>query len=117
MQAALLISLYQDDEPIMGHAFRLLQALQDVDELMAQWRTRHALMVHRMLGVKMGTGGSSGYAYLRTTAAEHRVFKDLFNLSTFLIPRADLPPLPEPFRQRLSFHCEARRTDSSGSSA
>ena len=106
MQAALLIHLYHDQEPILGHAFRLLQALTEVDELLTQWRSRHALMVHRMLGVKMGTGGSSGYHYLRTTAAEHRVFKDLFNLSTYLIPKTDLPPLPEAFRKMFSFAAE-----------
>ena len=47
MQAAVLISLYHHEEPILGHAFRLLQAILDVDELMTQWRTRHSLMVHR----------------------------------------------------------------------
>ena len=50
MQAALLINLYQD-EPILHQAYRLLQSLQDIDELLTQWRHRHALMVHRMLGV------------------------------------------------------------------
>jgi tryptophan 2,3-dioxygenase len=105
MQAALLIALYQD-EPILGHAFRMLQALQDVDELLTQWRHRHALMVHRMLGVKMGTGGSSGFSYLKATATDHRVFRDLFNLSTFLIPRAELPPLPDSLRRKLAFQHE-----------
>ena len=52
------------------------------------------------------TGGSSGYHYLRTTAAEHRVFKDLINLSTYLIPKTDLPPLPEAFRKMFSFAAE-----------
>ena len=37
MQAALLINLYQD-EPILHHACRFLRALQDIDELMTQWR-------------------------------------------------------------------------------
>ena len=36
-QAALLINLYQD-EPILNQAFRFLQAIQDIDELMTQWR-------------------------------------------------------------------------------
>ena len=37
MQAALLINLYQD-EPILHQACRFLRALQDIDELMTQWR-------------------------------------------------------------------------------
>lgn len=101
-QAALLITLYQE-EPILNQASRLLQSLVDVDELMTLWRQRHSLMVHRMLGVKMGTGGSSGYHYLTEAAARHRVFKDLFNLSTFLIPRHELLPLPEGVRMELEF--------------
>jgi tryptophan 2,3-dioxygenase len=83
--------------------FRLLQRLMDIDEALALWRYRHALMVERMIGVKIGTGGSSGHAYLRSTAAQHRIFTDLFRLSTFLIPSAALPPLPAEVRRRLGF--------------
>lgn len=64
MTAALIITLYQE-EPVLQQAFRLLKAVIDIDELMTVWRQRHALMVHRMIGVKMGTGGSSGYHYLQ----------------------------------------------------
>src|SRR5262249_43733674 len=48
--------------------FRLLAALMNVDELLTLWRYRHALMVQRMIGVKIGTGASAGYDYLRDTA-------------------------------------------------
>jgi hypothetical protein len=60
-------------------------------------------MVHRMIGVKMGTGGSAGYHYLRATADRHKIFTDLFNLSTFLIPRHLMPPLPDDVRAKLAF--------------
>ena len=43
------------------------------------------------LGKKIGTGGSSGTDYLKTTADKHKVFVDLFNLSSYLIPRNKLP--------------------------
>ena len=89
--AALLIHLYRD-EPILHLPFRLLTVLIDVDELLTSWRSRHALMVHRMIGAKIGTGGSVGYQYLRATVDKHKIFTDLFNLSTFLIPRSSLPP-------------------------
>jgi tryptophan 2,3-dioxygenase len=52
MQAALLITLYQD-EPVLNQAARLLRSIVDIDELMTVWRQRHALMVHRMIGVKV----------------------------------------------------------------
>jgi tryptophan 2,3-dioxygenase len=93
LQAALFINLYRD-EPALQLPFRLLSLLMDIDELLTTWRYRHALMVQRMIGVKVGTGGSSGHDYLRQTAERHRVFGDLFALSTFFIPRSRLPPLP-----------------------
>jgi len=102
MQAALFIALYQD-EPLLHLAWRLLNACVEIDELLTTWRYRHSLMVHRMVGVKMGTGGSSGFGYLRATAQQHRIFLDLFNLSTYLIPRYELPPLPESVAERLHF--------------
>ena len=62
-----------------------------------------------MLGVKIGTGGSSGYHYLRATAQRHKVFEDFSNLSTFLIPRYSLPPLPRLVRQRMGYFHEVER--------
>jgi tryptophan 2,3-dioxygenase len=102
IEAALLITLYRD-EPALNQAFRLLQALMDVDETITLWRYRHALMVSRMLGVKIGTGGSSGHDYLRATAEGHGIFTDLFRLSTYLIPRSALPPLPAPVARGMGF--------------
>ncbi|WP_315838170.1 tryptophan 2,3-dioxygenase family protein [Bradyrhizobium prioriisuperbiae] len=102
VQAALFITLYRD-KPAVQPAFRLLAALMDIDETMTLWRYRHALMVERMIGVKIGTGGSSGHAYLRTTAERHRIFSDLFRLSTFLIPRSAVPELPPQIQSLMGF--------------
>jgi tryptophan 2,3-dioxygenase len=84
--------------------FQVLTALQDIDELMTTWRYRHALMAHRMLGRKIGTGGSSGADYLKSATEKHRIFADFFNLATFLIPRSRLPELPGRLRENLGFH-------------
>lgn len=102
-QAALLIQLYRD-EPILHQPFRLLTVLVDIDELFTTWRYRHSLMVHRMIGNKIGTGGSTGYHYLRATVERHKVFADLFDLSTFLIPRSELPELPAEIKRSLGFY-------------
>lgn len=102
-QAALLINLYRD-EPILQLPFRLLTTLIDIDELLTAWRQRHALMVHRMIGTKIGTGGSSGHQYLKKTAESHKIFTDLFNLSTYLIPRSALPELPMELKKNLGFY-------------
>ena len=40
-------------------------------------------------------------------AGAHRVFGDLFNLSTFLIPRSALPKLPRRASAALGFSHEA----------
>ncbi len=80
-------------------------------------RRSHALMVHRMLGVKIGTGGSSGYHYLQSTASRHKIFTDLFDLSTFLIPRHSVPELPSAVKQELGFRLDGRNTAASVSSA
>ena len=110
-------------------------ALMDIDSLITKWRCElrfydvnygncdelfvsdnHVMLVQRMLGSsQLGTGGSSGYQYLRSTLSErwgrditsctflerkckylfarYKVFIDLFNLSTFLVPRHLIPPL------------------------
>ena len=101
--AALLIHLYRE-QPILHLPFRFLTALVEIDELLASWRYRHALMVHRMIGAKIGTGGSSGHRYLLATVERHKVFTDLYNLSTFLISRSALPPLPPEVERRLGFY-------------
>lgn len=108
LQAALFINLYRD-EPIVQLPFRFLTACVEIDELLTVWRSRHAIMVERLLGRKIGTGGSSGHDYLRRTTEQNRVFRDLFSLSTFLIPRSDLPALPDDLRQQLGFYFAGRK--------
>ena len=61
-------------------------------------------MVRRMIGAKIGTGGSSGHAYLQATADHYKVFTELADLSTFFIPRSALPELPEHIKQNLGYH-------------
>lgn len=101
--SALLINLYRD-EPLLRQPFMFLQKLIDMDELFTTWRNRHAQMVLRTLGRKIGTGGSSGYDYLKSTADRHRIFYDLHHISTLLIPRSELPELPPELRDKLDFN-------------
>ena len=103
MLAAIFINLYRD-EPILHMPFKLLNSLVEMDELFTTWRYRHVLMVHRMIGLKVGTGGTSGHEYLMNTVEKHRVFIDLFNISTYLIPRSALPQLPEEVENQLGFY-------------
>ncbi len=106
--SALLINLYRD-EPLLRQPFMFLQKLIDMDELLTSWRNRHAQMVLRTLGRKIGTGGSSGYDYLKSTADHHRIFYDLHHISTLLIPRSELPKLPPELRKKLNFNYSIER--------
>lgn len=101
--AALFINLYRD-EPILHMPYKFLMLLVDIDENFTTWRYKHALMVHRMIGAKIGTGGSSGHDYLLKTAEKHKVFRDLFDMTTFMIPRSSLPVLPDDLKRELGFY-------------
>ncbi len=108
-RAALFIALYRD-YPLMQLPYRLLDGLAEFDELMGLWRYRHARMAARMIGSRIGTGGSSGVEYLMNAAVRHKVFEDITNLSSFLIPPQQLPPLPEDIARQLHFVYEVNET-------
>lgn len=103
IKSALMIQLYRDQS--LFHApYQVMMHLLDIDELLTQWRYRHALMAHRMLGKKIGTGGSSGHDYLKSATEKHKIFNDFFNLSTFLIPRSKVPELPAQLKEKMRFN-------------
>ena len=107
MLAALFIFLYRD-EPILQQPYRMLSRLMDVEEMLTNWRSRHSQMVLRMIGRKSGTGGSSGHHYLKATAQQHTIFTDLYQVATLLIPRSELPALPEDLRKHLGFYFSSK---------
>ncbi|MEK6627403.1 MAG: tryptophan 2,3-dioxygenase family protein [Bdellovibrionota bacterium] len=100
---ALFILQYRE-QPMLTLPYQMINLMIDIDENFTTWRYRHALMVQRMLGTKIGTGGSSGHAYLKRAADNNRVFVDLFNLSTYLIPRSQLPDIPAEIKRQLNFN-------------
>jgi tryptophan 2,3-dioxygenase len=102
MRSALFIYLHRL-EPLLALPHQFLTALIEIDEKLTQWRQRHALMVQRTLGSKVGTGGSSGHQYLSQTVDRNRIFADFFNLTSFLIPNSKLPVLPEEIIKKLQF--------------
>ncbi len=60
---AVLVTVYEAD----GGAAQVAERLVDLDEGLQEWRYRHVKMVERTIGDRIGTGGSSGAAYLRST--------------------------------------------------
>jgi tryptophan 2,3-dioxygenase len=81
--------------PLLAWPRTLLDEIVEVEELMLLFRTRHVRMVERVIGRRMGTGGSSGVDYLEQTL-KYRIFTDLWTVRTILLPRTALPALDDP---------------------
>jgi tryptophan 2,3-dioxygenase len=101
-RAALFIMLYRR-YPMLQLPFRLLNALLEIDEQLSSWRYRHMNMVQRMIGTRIGTGGSTGKDYLKAAADKHYIFRDLTRLNSFLIESRKLPVLTQTMERRLGF--------------
>ena len=101
-RAALFIMLYRG-YPLLQLPFQLLNCLLDIDEQLSNWRYRHMNMVHRTIGARIGTGGSSGKDYLKAAADKHYIFKEIAQLNSFLIERRKLPVLPKTLENKLGF--------------
>jgi len=101
-RAALFMMLYRG-YPIIQLPFQLLNNLLEIDEQLSTWRYRHMNMVHRMIGTRIGTGGSSGKEYLRSALDKHYIFKEIAQLTSFLIERRRLPQLSPEMERQLGF--------------
>ena len=101
-RSALFIMLYRDN-PLLHLPYELLSMLLEVDEQLSLWRHRHIHMVQRTIGKRVGTGGSTGADYLKAAADSHYIFKEVAELTSFLLPRNLLPALPENLVRDLSF--------------
>lgn len=78
--------------PLLAWPRTLLDVVVDLEELLILFRTRHVRMVERVIGRRMGTGGSSGVDYLEGTL-KYRIFTDLWMVRTILLPASALPKL------------------------
>jgi tryptophan 2,3-dioxygenase len=66
-----------------ANLFIMQDLLIEHDENISLWRYHHVLMVERMLGMKRGTGGSDGVAYLLTTLTK-KFFPEIWEARTHL---------------------------------
>ncbi len=73
-----LVRVYREDPD----ARELCERFVDLDEGIQEWRYRHVKMVERTIGMRRGTGGSSGAEYLRKTLRAS--FPDLWAIRTEL---------------------------------
>ncbi|RXI96510.1 tryptophan 2,3-dioxygenase [Anaerobacillus alkaliphilus] len=63
--------------------YQLAEKLVDIEDWLQQWRFRHMKTVERIIGFKMGTGGSSGVNYLKKVL-DQRFFPELWDIRTEL---------------------------------
>ena len=75
----ILINVYRTD----AKNSEICERLVDLDEGLQEWRYRHVKMVERTIGIKLGTGGSAGAAYLRSTLGA-ALFPDLWEIRSRL---------------------------------
>ncbi|MBP6730999.1 MAG: tryptophan 2,3-dioxygenase [Chitinophagales bacterium] len=101
-RAALFIMLYRD-YPLLQAPFQFINFLLEIDNSLSTWRYRHMNMVHRMIGTRTGTGGSTGKGYLQGALASHYIFAEFAELTSFIIERNKLPKLSPALSKRLGF--------------
>ena len=63
--------------------YELAEKLMDFEDYFRRWRFNHVTTVERVIGLKRGTGGTSGVAYLRRML-EIELFPELWHLRTVL---------------------------------
>lgn len=63
--------------------YELAEKLVDIEDSISTWRFRHMKTVERIIGNKVGTGGSSGVNYLKRVI-DQRFFPELWDIRTEL---------------------------------
>ena len=94
-RAGLLFIESYRDLPLLAWPRTLVEKVVELEQQLTIWRGRHARMVERMIGRRVGSGGSSGVDYLDQTT-KYRIFTDLWTVRTLLLPREELPPIEDP---------------------
>lgn len=93
--AMLFIETYRE-LPLLAWPREVLDALVELEQQFVIFRQRHARMVERVIGRRVGTGGSAGVDYLDKTALAYRIFRDLWAIRTLQVRRAAAPELEAP---------------------
>jgi tryptophan 2,3-dioxygenase len=102
-RSALFIMMYRG-YPMLELPFQLLDTLLEIDNQLGNWRYRHINMVRRMIGTRIGTGGSTGAGYLQGAMDKHYIFKEISQLNSFLSDRRKLPKLPKEIIDKLGYN-------------
>lgn len=95
IRAAILFIESYRDLPLLAWPRTLLDTIIELEQGFVIWRSRHVRMVERMIGRRIGTGGSSGVDYLEKTCS-YRIFTNLWQARTTLLPKFAVPKLADP---------------------
>ncbi len=90
-RAALVFIECYRELPLLAWPRDVLDGLIALEQAFVVFRQRHARMVERVIGRRIGTGGSSGVAYLDETALRYRIFADVWAARAMLLPHTALP--------------------------
>jgi tryptophan 2,3-dioxygenase len=101
-RAAHFIMLYRG-YPLLHLPYELISYLLEIDEQLSIWRYRHMSMVQRMIGSRVGTGGSTGKDYLAGAVQKHSIFGEFSRLTSFLLNRRNIPSLSRDMEKLLGF--------------
>lgn len=82
VRAKAILAIYRDERRNRDW-IDVCERLTEFDELIVSWRLRHIQMVERTIGVRLGTGGSSGASYLKMTL-DKKFFPELWEARTML---------------------------------
>ena len=91
LRAAILFVDSNRELPLLSWPGQIIDGLIECEQSSLVFRQRHARMVERVIGRRVGTGGSDGVDYLDQTALKYRVFTEIWSARTMLLPK-DLCP-------------------------
>ena len=96
IRAAILFIDSNRQLPMLSWPCEIIDTLIELEQRLVIFRQRHARMVERVIGRRVGTGGSDGVAYLDDTALEYRIFKEIWAARTLLLQPEIAPPVNDP---------------------
>ncbi len=96
MRGAILFIESNRNLPLLSWPGEIIDGLIACEQAMIIFRQRHARMVERVIGRRVGTGGSAGVDYLDQTALNYRVFKEIWAARTMLLAPHQAPQTSKP---------------------
>lgn len=89
-RSAILFLFTYHMHPSFKEAAALINGFLKFEQAVLLWRLRHARMVEMFIGRRPGTGGSSGVEYIDQTAAQYRIFTDIWRIRSLCVAASKL---------------------------